>query len=93
VLPYFKSVFYLPSLAKVMMTLRYLAGSRWVDIVRIHGVNKPALYFCIQQVIRAIIRRPLVGKPKLPTDKVKAKECMLNSGQVLVVLLMVIMLF
>jgi hypothetical protein len=64
----------IPSLAKVMMTLRYLAGSRWVDIVRIHGVSKPALYFCIQQVIRAIIRHPLVGKPKFPTDEVKAKE-------------------
>jgi hypothetical protein len=64
----------IPSLVKVMMTLRYLAGSRWVDIVRIHGVSKPALYVCIGQVIRAIIRHPLIGKAKFPTDEVEAKK-------------------
>ena len=37
----------IPSLAKLMMTLRYLAGSRWVDIVRIHCVSRPVVYVCI----------------------------------------------
>jgi hypothetical protein len=64
----------IPSLVRVMMTLRYLAGSRWVDIVRIHGVSKSSLFLCIRQVTRAIVRHPLIGKPKFPTDEVEAKE-------------------
>jgi hypothetical protein len=62
------------SLSKVLMAMRYLAGSRWVDIVRIHGVSKPAVFHSIQQVLRAINKHPLVGKPKFPTDEVEAKQ-------------------
>jgi hypothetical protein len=64
----------IPSLAKLMMTLRYLAGSRWVDIVRIHCVSRPVVYVCIQQVLKAIVRQPIVGKPKFPTDEVEAEQ-------------------
>ena len=62
------------SLSKVMMSLRYLAGSRWVDVVRIHGVSKPAVFRCIRQVLRAVNKHPLVGKPKFPTDEVEAEQ-------------------
>lgn len=62
------------SLSKVMMALRYLIGSRWVDIVRIHGVSKPVVFFCIRQVLREVNRHPVVGKPKFPTDEVEAEQ-------------------
>lgn len=59
-------------LEKVMMSLRYFAGSRYVDICRIHGVSKPAVFRSIRQVVRAINSHPLVGKPKWPTNE---EEC------------------
>jgi DDE superfamily endonuclease len=62
------------SLSKVMMGLRYLAGSRWVDIVRIHGVAKCTLFQCITQFIQACAKHPLVGKPKFPTSETEAKQ-------------------
>ena len=62
------------SLSKVMMALRYLGGSRWVDIVRIHGVSKSAVFRCIRQFVRACVKHPLVGKPKFPTDEFEAEQ-------------------
>jgi fatty-acid desaturase len=36
-------------LAKVMIGLQYLAGSRWVDIAHIHRVSRESVFVCVQQ--------------------------------------------
>jgi DDE superfamily endonuclease len=62
------------SLTKVMIGLRYLAGSRWVDIVRIHGVGRSTVFKVTQDFVRACVKHPLLGKPKFPTNETEAEE-------------------
>ena len=57
---------------KLLVTLRFLAGSRWVDCCRIHGISKSSVTTSVKQVCRAIADHPTLGKVTLPQTE---KEC------------------
>jgi hypothetical protein len=70
---------------KLMIALRFFAGASYLDLIRIHGVSKPAVFKSIREVVKAINKHPDVGKAKFPVDEcdcasVAAKWAVL-SGQ------------
>jgi hypothetical protein len=63
---------YLDPETKVMMMLRWLAGSQYVDQCRCNGVSKSSVFRVFTQVINAINANPAIGHPKWPTN---VNEC------------------
>lgn len=61
------------SLTKVLVGLRYLGGSRWVDISRIHGLSKESVFRCVRQFSDACAKHPQVGKIKFPCNEMEAE--------------------
>jgi hypothetical protein len=55
-------------LAKLMMTLRMLAGGSYLCILRNFRVHPATFYKCFHQVLRAISCNPHVGIPEWPSD-------------------------
>ena len=51
---------------KLLVTLRYLAGSRWVDCSRIHGISKSSVHKSVREVCKAISNHAELGKVKFP---------------------------
>jgi DDE superfamily endonuclease len=57
---------------KLLITLRYLRGGEYWDIIRKHGIGRTTLFDTIHQVMDAIDASPDIGKPKWPTTE---EEC------------------
>lgn len=51
-----------------------MAGGRYIDQCRIHGVSVQVFYKCIHEVIQAINRHPDIGNPKWPTTVAECEE-------------------
>jgi DNA-binding CsgD family transcriptional regulator len=45
-----------------MMTLRFLAGGSYIDIVRIHGISEPSVYRHIKRCIKVIADHKDIGE-------------------------------
>jgi hypothetical protein len=57
---------YIDPEAKVMFTIRWLAGGQYVDQCRIHGISKQTFFKCVVQTINAINKNEHIGCPKWP---------------------------
>jgi hypothetical protein len=51
---------------KLMMTIRFLAGASYIDILRIHGVSRQAVFKHVKMVIRLIAENEHIGAVKWP---------------------------
>jgi DDE superfamily endonuclease len=62
------------SLTKVLVTLRYLRGGQYLDIMRKHNVGASTVGKCIKQVVEAICRNSDIGVPEWPNTVEKCQE-------------------
>jgi hypothetical protein len=62
------------SLTKVLVTLHYLRGGQYLDIMRKHNVGASTVSKCAKQVIEAICCNTDIGVPEWPNTVEKCQE-------------------